>query len=290
MHFCWLTALFIFALCCLLNCCSSLIRNYTWLWFMVPRNRVIISKFLQRHSKAKSRAPAYSWTLRQIKGVVQRIVRGRLRSGCQRVGGGLAKWGAQSRNWYLHITFELHLTERLSNWWWKISIKATQIKDIHSNWSNLLFRTYVFVGSRWFLPVDFPRWTPPGNFPSVISSGDFPPVISPDLESFLQRMKRLVFAKPVTCRLTTGSNDYANPNTNPTRPSQHLTWPGGNYVGEITRLNHLLQCLCRSRATSLVQFSFCVVWADYFFQTGDNFSLLWIIEYIADWWNLSQWH
>jgi len=32
------------------------------------------------------------------------------------------------------------------------------------------------------------RWFPPGY-----------------LESLLQRMKRLVFAKPVTCRLTTGS-------------------------------------------------------------------------------------
>jgi len=35
-------------------------------------------------------------------------------------------------------------------------------------------------------------------------------------------MKRLVFAKPVTRWLTTGSNDYTNPNTNPTRPSRHL--------------------------------------------------------------------
>jgi len=46
-------------------------------------------------------------------------------------------------------------------------------------------------------------------------------------------MKRLVFAKPVTRRLTPGSNDY----TNPTRPSRHLAWPGG----QITGGNHLLQ-------------------------------------------------
>jgi len=40
-------------------------------------------------------------------------------------------------------------------------------------------------------------------------------------------MKRLVFAKPVTGRLTPGSNDCTNPNTNPIRPSRHLTWPRG---------------------------------------------------------------
>src|SRR6218665_4149054 len=45
-------------------------------------------KFLKRHSKAKPRAPAYSRTLLQNRGVVQRIVRGRLRSDCQRVNGG----------------------------------------------------------------------------------------------------------------------------------------------------------------------------------------------------------
>jgi len=36
-------------------------------------------------------------------------------------------------------------------------------------------------------------------------------------------MKRLDFSKPVTRRLTPGSNDY----TNPTRPSRHVTWTGG---------------------------------------------------------------
>src|SRR6218665_4044313 len=49
---------------------------------------IVISKLLKRHSKAKRRAPSYSQALRQIKGVVQRIVRWRLRSGCQRVRGG----------------------------------------------------------------------------------------------------------------------------------------------------------------------------------------------------------
>jgi len=37
-------------------------------------------------------------------------------------------------------------------------------------------------------------------------------------------MKRLDFSKPVTRRLTAGSNDYTNPNTNPTRPSRHVTY------------------------------------------------------------------
>src|SRR6218665_505947 len=48
------------------------------------RNRIVIvnSKLLKRHLKAKRRAPAYS---RQIRGVFQRIVRGRLRSFFQRV-------------------------------------------------------------------------------------------------------------------------------------------------------------------------------------------------------------
>src|SRR6218665_879578 len=43
-------------------------------------------------------------------------------------------------------------------------------------------------------------WTGLGDFTPVIPSSDLPlrfsPVISPDLESLLQRMKRLVFAKP----------------------------------------------------------------------------------------------
>jgi len=51
-------------------------------------------------------------------------------------------------------------------------------------------------------------------------------------------MKRLDFHKPVTRRLTPGSNDYTNPNTNPTRPSRHVTWTGGRSPGEITRGNY----------------------------------------------------
>jgi len=47
-------------------------------------------------------------------------------------------------------------------------------------------------------------------------------------------MKRLVFAKSVTLRLTPGCNDYTNPNTNPTRPSRQLTWPGGDHRGTFT--------------------------------------------------------
>src|SRR6218665_2313072 len=50
-------------------------------------------------------------------------------------------------------------------------------------------------------------------------------------------MKRLAFAKPVTRRLTPESNDYTNPNTNPTRPSRHLTGPGGDHREEITEAN-----------------------------------------------------
>src|SRR6218665_3704469 len=69
---------------------------------------IVNSKVLKRHSKAKSRAPAYSRALRQIRGVsnspweaqvrlpegdrmrqirgvCQRIVRGKLRSCCQKV-------------------------------------------------------------------------------------------------------------------------------------------------------------------------------------------------------------
>src|SRR6218665_1326426 len=41
---------------------------------------IVNSKLLKSHSKAKRRAPAYSRALRQIRGVFQRIVRGRLRS------------------------------------------------------------------------------------------------------------------------------------------------------------------------------------------------------------------
>ena len=34
--------------------------------------RIVISKFLKRHSKAKRRAPAYSRALRLVRGVVQK--------------------------------------------------------------------------------------------------------------------------------------------------------------------------------------------------------------------------
>src|SRR6218665_656594 len=45
---------------------------------------IVIFKLLKRRSKEKSRAPAYSRTLRKIRGyVVQRMVRGRLRYGCR---------------------------------------------------------------------------------------------------------------------------------------------------------------------------------------------------------------
>src|SRR6218665_735416 len=73
---------------------------------------IVISKLLKRHLKAKRKAPAYSRAasnqrgfpknspreaqvrlpegerMRQIRGVFSRIVRGKLRSGCQRVIGG----------------------------------------------------------------------------------------------------------------------------------------------------------------------------------------------------------
>src|SRR6218665_269839 len=75
---------------------STSYLSYTFIWlesFSVggvarvgPRVIVIVnSKLLKRHSKAKRRAPAYSRALRQIRGVFQRIVRGRLRSVFQRV-------------------------------------------------------------------------------------------------------------------------------------------------------------------------------------------------------------
>src|SRR6218665_93218 len=41
---------------------------------------IVISKLLERHSKAKSRAQTYSQVLRQIKGVVQKVVHSKLRS------------------------------------------------------------------------------------------------------------------------------------------------------------------------------------------------------------------
>ena len=48
---------------------------------------IVISKFLERHSKAKRRAPSYSRALRRIKGLDQRVVRDKLRSDFQRVRG-----------------------------------------------------------------------------------------------------------------------------------------------------------------------------------------------------------
>jgi len=64
-------------------------------------------------------------------------------------------------------------------------------------------------------------------------------------------MKKLVFDKPMTFRLTPGSNDYTSPNTNPTRPSQHLTWPRGrspvgHYLGSSPGGNHRGEFTCFS--------------------------------------------
>jgi len=58
---------------------------------VVPVHRTIvimISKLLKHLSKIKRRAPAYSRALRQIRGVVQSIVNGSVRSGWQWVRGG----------------------------------------------------------------------------------------------------------------------------------------------------------------------------------------------------------
>ena len=53
---------------------------------------IVISEFLERHSQAKrTRAPAYLLGLRQIKGVVQRVVHGEFRSDFQRVRGAISK-------------------------------------------------------------------------------------------------------------------------------------------------------------------------------------------------------
>jgi len=80
-------------------------------------------------------------------------------------------------------------------------------------------------------------------------------------------MKRLDFSKSVTRRLTPGSNDYTNPNANPTRPSRHVIWTGveitegklpqgklrgrspGEISGEITGENHRGEFTCFGRAT-----------------------------------------
>ena len=64
---------------------SALVVGYS----KVRHSRVIvISNLLKGRSKVKRRAPAYSRALRQIREVFQRIVRGKLRSGCQKVRGG----------------------------------------------------------------------------------------------------------------------------------------------------------------------------------------------------------
>ena len=50
-----------------------------------PQIIIVISEFLERHAKTKRiRAPAYSRALQRIKGVVQRVVHGKLRSYFQR--------------------------------------------------------------------------------------------------------------------------------------------------------------------------------------------------------------
>jgi len=54
---------------------------------VIEPNPIIIVKFLEHHSKAKCGAPAYSRALQRIKGVVQRVVQGKLRSDFQRVRG-----------------------------------------------------------------------------------------------------------------------------------------------------------------------------------------------------------
>ena len=49
---------------------------------------IVISKFLEHHSKAKrTKALAYSRALQRIKGVVQKVVHGKLRSDFQMVSG-----------------------------------------------------------------------------------------------------------------------------------------------------------------------------------------------------------
>src|SRR6218665_1748211 len=48
----------------------------------------LLSKLLRRHRKANCIAPAYSLTLRRVRGVVQRVFQGRSRSCFQIVRGG----------------------------------------------------------------------------------------------------------------------------------------------------------------------------------------------------------
>src|SRR6218665_2543926 len=80
----------------------------------------------------------------------------------------------------------------------------------------------------------------PQEFSKVIS-----PLVTPsDLEILLERMKRLDFSKPVIRRLTPGSNDYTNPDTNPTRPSRHVTLTGGRSPGESSGGNHRGEFTC----------------------------------------------
>src|SRR6218665_851186 len=49
---------------------------------------IVISKFLERHAKARLSAPAYLRALRRIKGVARRAVHVKIRSDFQRVRGG----------------------------------------------------------------------------------------------------------------------------------------------------------------------------------------------------------
>jgi len=53
----------------------------------LQRAQIVISKLLKRHSKEKRKAPAYSRELRQIIGIVQRIVHQRVTEGRSEVAG-----------------------------------------------------------------------------------------------------------------------------------------------------------------------------------------------------------
>ena len=59
------------------------------LYYIVHRHLYmvrVISEFLEHHSKVKcTRAPAYSWALQRIKGIVQSVVHGKLTSDFQSV-------------------------------------------------------------------------------------------------------------------------------------------------------------------------------------------------------------
>src|SRR6218665_1703212 len=70
-------------LCCVLDSFSRWRHtNVERIVYVIVIAIVIVnSKLLKRHSKAMGRALAYSRALRQIRGVFQRIVRGKLRAG-----------------------------------------------------------------------------------------------------------------------------------------------------------------------------------------------------------------